>query len=42
MYRKKKLTYRQRLAIARKKEITSRKFYQLALEMRQLILKPNS
>lgn len=36
------LTYRQRLAIARKKDIASRKWYQLAKELRNLLLKPNS
>lgn len=43
MYKKKKrLNYRQRLAIERKKEIATRKWYQLALELRNLLLKPNS
>lgn len=42
MKAKRKLTYRQRLAIARKKEIASRKWYQLALELRHLIEKRNS
>ena len=38
----KRKSYRYRLATQRKKEIASRKWYQLAREMRQLILKPNS
>lgn len=40
--RRQRLNYRQRLAIARKKEIASRKWYQLAREMRHLIEKRNS
>lgn len=40
---KKKLNYRQRKpAIERKKEIAIRKWYQLAVELRQLLTKPNS
>ena len=42
MKQKRKLNYRQRLAIARKNEIASRKWYQLAKELRTLLLKPNS
>ena len=40
--KRKRLTYRQRLAIDRKKEMAGRKWYQLAKELRNLLAKPNS
>ena len=41
--KRKRLSYRQRKpAIDRKKEIANRKWYQLAKELRNLLLKPNS